>query len=176
MLVSCLNYFSTLKMKATCSSETSVPFCVTTQADRPIHSFERCILKGQIAWRIYPFSKSSVFWDVTPCGLLKVNQRFGGTCRLHLQSRRISTCFHAGFLCLAYSSTLNIEATCFSETSMEFQTARRRYIPEDRTLYNHLRENLNNCYKFFPVATPCSPRKHRRFGDTVYRLVFWVEE
>jgi hypothetical protein len=29
--------------------------------------------------------KSSVFWDITPCSLLKVNRRFGGTCRLHLQ-------------------------------------------------------------------------------------------
>jgi protein subunit release factor A len=29
--------------------------------------------------------KSSVFWDITPCTALKVNQRFGGTCHLHLQ-------------------------------------------------------------------------------------------
>jgi hypothetical protein len=34
--------------------------------------------------------KSSIFWDITPCSPLKVNRRFGGTCRLHLQSRRIS--------------------------------------------------------------------------------------
>jgi hypothetical protein len=35
-------------------------------------------------------SKYSIFWDITPCSLLKVNRRFGGTCRLHLQGRRIS--------------------------------------------------------------------------------------
>jgi hypothetical protein len=34
--------------------------------------------------------KSSVFWDITPCGPLKVNRRLGGTCRLHHQGRRIS--------------------------------------------------------------------------------------
>jgi hypothetical protein len=34
--------------------------------------------------------KSSIFWYVTPCGLLKVNQCFGGICCLHLQDRRIS--------------------------------------------------------------------------------------
>jgi hypothetical protein len=34
--------------------------------------------------------KSSVFRDITPCSPLKVNSRFGGTCRLHLQGRRRS--------------------------------------------------------------------------------------
>jgi hypothetical protein len=34
--------------------------------------------------------KSSIFWDIMPCSPLKVNRRFGGTCRLHLQARRIS--------------------------------------------------------------------------------------
>jgi hypothetical protein len=34
--------------------------------------------------------KSSMFWDKTPCSALKVKRRFGGTCRLHLQGRRIS--------------------------------------------------------------------------------------
>jgi hypothetical protein len=40
-----------------------------------------------------------VFWDITPCSPLKVNRRFGGTYRLHLQGRALlATCFHAGFL------------------------------------------------------------------------------
>jgi hypothetical protein len=30
--------------------------------------------------------KSDIFWDITPCSPLKVNRRFGGWCRLHLQS------------------------------------------------------------------------------------------
>jgi hypothetical protein len=54
--------------------------------------------------------KSSIFWDVTPCGPLEATRRFGGTYRLLLHGVRISqarklarklsaaTCFHAGFL------------------------------------------------------------------------------
>jgi hypothetical protein len=40
--------------------------------------------------------KSSTFWDITPCNPLKVNRRFGGTCRLLPGS----ACYllHAGFL------------------------------------------------------------------------------
>jgi hypothetical protein len=33
--------------------------------------------------------KSSVFWDKTPCSLVKVNWCFGETYRLHLQGRRV---------------------------------------------------------------------------------------
>jgi hypothetical protein len=29
--------------------------------------------------------KSSVFWDITPCSLVKVGGRFGGRYRLYLQ-------------------------------------------------------------------------------------------
>jgi hypothetical protein len=37
--------------------------------------------------------------------------------------------------CLDYSSTLKIEAACFSETSVHFQRATlRRYIPEENSL------------------------------------------
>jgi hypothetical protein len=63
--------------------------------------------------------KSSIFWNVTPCNSLKVNIRFGRTCNLYLQDRRISkpsnklallaTCFML-VSCLAYSSTLKMEA------------------------------------------------------------------
>jgi hypothetical protein len=35
------------------------------------------------------YMKSSMFWDITSCISLKVNQRFGGTCRLHLQDQSI---------------------------------------------------------------------------------------
>jgi hypothetical protein len=36
------------------------------------------------------FPKSSIFLDITPCNPLKMNPLSGGTCRLHLQGRRIS--------------------------------------------------------------------------------------
>jgi hypothetical protein len=34
--------------------------------------------------------KSSIFWDITPCSPLKVNQYFEEKFRLHPQGRRIS--------------------------------------------------------------------------------------
>jgi hypothetical protein len=34
--------------------------------------------------------KSTIFWDITPCGPLKANWRFGGTYCLHLQDRETS--------------------------------------------------------------------------------------
>jgi hypothetical protein len=36
--------------------------------------------------------KSSVFWDIMPCSLLKVNQHFGGTCRYFPLKRQLT--FH----------------------------------------------------------------------------------
>jgi hypothetical protein len=59
--------------------------------------------------------KHFVFWDITPCSLLKLNH-FGGTCHLHLQGWRISTLLVTWFTlvsCLAYSSILKREVTCF---------------------------------------------------------------
>jgi hypothetical protein len=38
----------------------------------------------------------------------------------------------------AYSSTLKMEAICSSETSVDFQRATRRYIPEDSTLHPYI--------------------------------------
>jgi hypothetical protein len=89
--------------------------------------------------------KSYIFWDIMLCSPLKVNRRYGGTCHLHHQGRRMSQakhqreglCFLPTFrlvYCLAYSSTLKMEPTCSSETSIDFQRSIRHYIPEDRTL------------------------------------------
>jgi hypothetical protein len=46
------------------------------------------------------FVKSTIFWDITPCSPLKVNRRFGGTYRLHLESQiaLLATCFHDSLL------------------------------------------------------------------------------
>jgi hypothetical protein len=44
----------------------------------------------------------------------------------------------------AYSSTLKIEAACSSETSIDFQWTRQRYIPEDRILNNHRYDNFKS--------------------------------
>jgi hypothetical protein len=61
--------------------------------------------------------KTSIFWHITLCSPLQVNQRFGETLPLHLQSRRISGR-------LVYSCTLKIKATLLSEMSVGFQRAK----------------------------------------------------
>jgi hypothetical protein len=74
--------------------------------------------------------KSSILWDITPCSSLKINRRFRGACRL---PSLVS--------CLAYTSTLKMEAACASETSAGFQRTTRRNSIEGRTIHNHHYEN-----------------------------------
>jgi hypothetical protein len=84
--------------------------------------------------------KSSIFQDITPCILLKFNQCFGGTCCF----LNFSCCiFHVGFFS-ANSSTLKMDATPSSETSVCFQRTTWRYIQEHRTLHNYRCENLES--------------------------------
>jgi hypothetical protein len=68
-------------------------------------------------------TESSIFWDITQCSTLKVNRRFGGTCRLHLQGRRIRQARNQREEC----ST----ACCL----LHFRWTTRTYIPEDITLH-----------------------------------------
>jgi hypothetical protein len=56
----------------------------------------------------------------------------------------LSTCFMLAS-CLAYSSTIKMEVTCSSATSVDFQRTTRRSISEDRTRHNHSCENLKSC-------------------------------
>jgi hypothetical protein len=60
---------------------------------------------------------------IVPCSPIKVSRGFGRTCLIHLHGLR------------AYSSTLKMEATYSSETSVDFQWTTLRYVPEDRTLH-----------------------------------------
>jgi hypothetical protein len=59
----------------------------------------------------------------------------------------LATCFTL-VSWLTYSSTLKMEATCFSETSFDFQRTIRHYIRGDKTLHNHRRENFKSCISF----------------------------
>jgi hypothetical protein len=79
---------------------------------------------------------SYIFWDITPRNPLKINRNFRGT------AGRNSALFVACSVLvsdLAYSSTLKMEATLYSETSIVFQRTTRLYtrILEDRTLQQH---------------------------------------
>jgi hypothetical protein len=73
--------------------------------------------------------KGSIFWDIAPCSPMKVNWRFGETCRLQLQAGRIIRARNQLCLpptltpvsCLVCSSTLKMEATCSSGTSVDFR-------------------------------------------------------
>jgi hypothetical protein len=73
--------------------------------------------------------KSSISWDITQCSPLSVNRRYGVTC-----SALLATCFRL-VSCLAYSSTLKMDATCSSKTSVDFQRTTRCYISENKTLH-----------------------------------------
>jgi hypothetical protein len=46
--------------------------------------------------------------------------------------------------CLAYSSTMKMEATLSSEISVDFQRTTWHYFLADRTLHNHCCENLKS--------------------------------
>jgi hypothetical protein len=52
---------------------------------------EEMIISFLYVWLFWHLQvKNFIFWDITPCIPLKVNQPFGGTCRFHLQDRKIS--------------------------------------------------------------------------------------
>jgi hypothetical protein len=67
--------------------------------------------------------KRFIFWNIMPCSPLKINGRFGETCRLHIQDQRISQARNqneAG----SKQSKLK-EAACSSETSLHFHWTTR---------------------------------------------------
>jgi hypothetical protein len=62
--------------------------------------------------------KSAAFWGMTPCSPLKADGLY--TCLILVP-------------CLAYSSTLKMEETRSSGTSVDFQWTAWRYIAEDKS-------------------------------------------
>jgi hypothetical protein len=89
----------------------------------------------------YTFSKRSVLWDISLWKPLKINRRFGGSYRHHLQGRRINQtrnqkrrttkqptlldiCFTL-VACLTFSSTLRMETACSYEISFNFRWTTR---------------------------------------------------
>jgi hypothetical protein len=95
-----------------------------------------------------------IFWDITPCIMLKVNRRFVGTYRLHLQGRRISRARYREKHTANRSSTLKMEATCSAETSIDCQRTTRRYIPEDGALLNI---HMEFCWRYLLVEASEAP-------------------
>jgi hypothetical protein len=79
------------------------------------------------------FSRSSIYWDITPCSPLKAND----VSEEYVAPifRDLFATYFLLFPCLAYSLTLNIEEIYSSETLVYFQRTTRVYIPEDRILH-----------------------------------------
>jgi hypothetical protein len=73
---------------------------------------------------------------MTPCGFT-IDRRFGGTCRFHIQGRRNNSSDRLTiFLARVISSTLKMEATRSTETSV-YNKPTRRHIPEDGIHHMH---------------------------------------
>jgi hypothetical protein len=82
--------------------------------------------------------KNYNFFDIMPCSPLKLNRRFGGTCRLHLQDLIISQARNQrgeG----GKEVELKMETTCPPEMWVDSEQATRRHLPEDRTSVMKLR-------------------------------------
>jgi hypothetical protein len=65
------------------------------------------------------------------------------------------------FLAELFSSTLNMETICSSETSVDTQWTTRRYIPEVVTLHNHRCENLKSYTVYVLFENVLSSRDYR---------------
>jgi hypothetical protein len=95
--------------------------------------------------------KSKIFWDITACGPLNVNRRFGGTYLLHVQDKPpactlVSRC--------TYFFDPEDRGDMFHR-NVGSQPTTRRYILEDCALHNHRCENLKFyiLYKYVWTST-----------------------
>jgi hypothetical protein len=84
-------------------------------------------------------TKSHIIMDITPLSLEEVNRLFGGIFRLYLKGIKVSQARTQLTFCLAYSSTLKLEAIEFSATSVGFHQTTRHYVPGSRTLRSLLK-------------------------------------
>jgi hypothetical protein len=104
------------------------------------------------------WSKGSIFRYTTPCNLLKVNWRFGGTYRLYLLGWRISqainqqlvTCFHAGSL-LGVFFKPEAGGDMFLRNVGWLTLDYTVYIPDNRYLHNHSCQTLKS-YKDYSLC------------------------
>jgi hypothetical protein len=83
--------------------------------------------------------KSIIFWDMTPCSLLSVNRRFGGTYRLHLQGRR-------------NKFGKKPASKQVASLSVDTQWTTRRHIPEDDTLVFFCQKLYFTTYEYNKTA------------------------
>jgi hypothetical protein len=83
---------------------------------------------------------SNAFWRLLSSGIQRHAARWKSTDFSKNQS--YSSIYSMLISCLAYSSTLKMEATCYSEILIDVQPSTQRNIPEEKSLYNHRCGNL----------------------------------
>jgi hypothetical protein len=110
-----------------CRAPNATPTCSVCRYSLQLRKYEGFEVLTTVVMKI------SIFWVRTSYSPLKVNQGFGGICRLHLQGRRISQARKQRKAGSKQSSEM--ETTHSSEASVDFQQTTRRYSPEDRTLH-----------------------------------------
>jgi hypothetical protein len=105
---------------------------------------------------------STIFWDITPCSPLKVNRRFGETSTPFSGSKnkpsKIPAWKQAAVL------LPKMKAICFFETSVDFLRTKRRYIPEDSTLYI---VSIPNFIFQVPVVFASKRKAHEQFSSAI---------
>jgi hypothetical protein len=84
--------------------------------------------------------KIFIFCNITPCSLLKVNLRFGGICRLHLQDRRISKERNQ-------HEAVTVKMACFSEISVDFQRTVHGVISQKMSSKSRTAQYSSRAYK-----------------------------
>jgi hypothetical protein len=88
-------------------------------------------------WRAYPRDvKRFIFWNITPCSLVKVNRCLGGKYRLHPQGRRVSQARN--------KHEAGSKEAMFIWNNFRLVLDKTAHIPEYRTLHNHRCENLKS--------------------------------
>jgi hypothetical protein len=118
----------------------------------------------QIEWLRLPKSEPTLFHTLYFCSDCDKNWHSGDA------RGRADVAVSTLVYCLAYSSTLKMEATCPSEKSVDFQRTTRHYIPGNKTLHNHLCKNLT-CY-LLPYASETGGRTSHPYlaAHTICRL------
>jgi hypothetical protein len=94
--------------------------------------------------------KISVFWDVTPCSLVEVHQRFGVTDRFHFQSQRMNLasnqlCFlPTSFYSLGLLLDTENGSSMFVRNGSEHLPEYRASSPEDSVAHRYRCDNLKS--------------------------------
>jgi hypothetical protein len=96
--------------------------------------FSRSILNSCCSWGAHSDDHEEYYlWDITPCSHREVHRRFEEIYCMHLQEWRVSQARSQQET--NSKQTMNMEAVCSSETSMNFYRTTRRKISGDSTLH-----------------------------------------